>query len=179
MLQKLACTLITAGLLLACGGGTREEKANEAARAAAEKAAAKAIQKESGKKADVKITDEGMPMKTDKGEKMEISTGGATKVPEGFPADVLVYKKAKLITSTKMENTIQLQFQSEDSPAAVQEAYKKEMTAQGWKENMAMASGGVTMLHYEKDGRRAMIHIVPGDKEGSTFSVVIEGPEKK
>jgi hypothetical protein len=179
MLQKLACTLITAGLLLACGGGTREERANEAARAAAEKAAAKAIQKESGGKTDVKITDEGMTIKTDKGDKMEISTGGATKVPEGFPADVLVYKKAKLITSMKVENTTRLQFQSEDSPAAIQEAYKKEMTAQGWKENMAMTSGGVTMLHYEKDGRRAMIHIVPGDKGETTLAITVEEPEKK
>jgi hypothetical protein len=44
---------------------------------------------------------------------------------------------------------------------------------------MAMASGGVTMLHYEKDGRRAMIHIVPGDKGETTFTVSVEEPGKK
>jgi hypothetical protein len=188
MFRKQVWILIVAGLLLACGGGQQESRDNAGRQTtpkqkptAGQAAAPKTEPKTAPQTPVVKMGAEPGGTTTSvigpTGQKVETSTGDVAKMPEDFPTDVLVYK-GDLVACTKVRNNVYLQFKCSDSAADVEAAYRKEMPAKGWQMERDMSGGGVAMLHYTKDGRRAMIHVV-ADPKGTAFSIAIEKPEAK
>lgn len=100
-------------------------------------------------------------MKTDKGT-FTSTSGENAKVPEGFPKDVPIYAGAKVLASSSMpeQNTYMVQLESKDTLENVGAYYKKEMAAQGWKEESSMSQAGdspLQMLSCSKGDLAAMI----------------------
>lgn len=151
MTKKLLYLLLALPLVLgACGKKNDEEKIENA------------IEKASGGKADVDLSEGRMSIETEDGEKMEMSTGDDVQVPEDFPKDIHLYKGAKVESSIKTGNAIQLTLQTSDAAGKVADAYKKEMADKGWKEDTSIQTGDMTMLQYSKDSRNSMVHITAG-----------------
>jgi len=100
-------------------------------------------------------------MKTDKGT-FTSTSGDNAKVPEGFPKDVPIYAGAKVLASSSMpeQNTYMVQLESQDTLENVGAYYKKEMAAQGWKEESSMSQAGdspLQMLSCSKGDLMTMI----------------------
>jgi len=146
----IVCFLV---VLAGCSRGSREM------------AIERAIEKETGVKADVDISDDGMKIKTKDGE-VTITGGKAAKLPSDFPSDVYIYKGATVTTVMKLGAGSSVTLASSDDPSSVAKAYSKEMTARGWKTGASMDMGGQRMMMFSK-GKR-MVTLTAGENDGAT-----------
>jgi hypothetical protein len=135
------------------------------AKKAGEKKIEKAIEKQTGGKADVDLSEQSLKVKTDNGE-MRMTAGKSAKVPDKFPKDVLVYKKASIEAAVEVPQGFNLVMSTGDDKTKVIETYKKEMAAGGWTQKGSMDMGAQMMLMFEKDKRAA--HIMVMTEEGKT-----------
>lgn len=171
MTKTMLVVLIAASLAL---GGCGKKSDETRARTAQEKAMEKSIEKSSGDKANVDLSKEKMTFQTKEGGKVEIATGEAgVKVPDDFPKDVLVYKGAKVDSSVKSPEGMQVMLSTADPADKVAEAYKTEMTKSGWTEKTSMAMAEMTMLEYTKDQRTATVNVMKGDGKGAKVMLVL------
>lgn len=134
----------------------------------------KAIEKQGGQ-AKIDLSKGKMEIKTAEGETTVTGKGGG-KLPDGFPKDVLVYKKSTIVVSMKKDEGFLVGFQSDDDAAKVVEAYKKQMPANGWEEKMAVNLPQGTMLQYEKNKRTCAVSITKAD-EKTGIQVVVSSAE--
>lgn len=158
---SLCCFLL---LLNGCGNSV-EEKAVE-----------KRIEKETGAKTDVDLSEKGVKITGEsEGEKFSISSGESTQIPEGFPKDVLLYKPSEAVAAIAVSGGYSVTFSTPDDMAKVTSSYKEQMASEGWSEQASMNMGGQTILVYEKDGRGANVAIM--SDEGKTQISVTLGSE--
>jgi hypothetical protein len=142
-------------MVLATGCGERAE----------EKAIEKKIEEATGAKADVDLSKEGMKITGEtKGGKYTVTTGGETEIPKDFPADVFIYRPSKAMMAMKIPEGYSIALTTSDSQSKVLSAYRQEMKAKGWSEEISMSMGAQSVLGYEKNDRAANITIVPSDK---------------
>ena len=139
-----------------------------------EKAIEKSIEENTGSPASVKMSDDGVSIRTSKG---ELATGSAAQIPAGFPKDIYVYKGAKVLSSMTMPGGQMLTLETADPLARVAEAYQKEMTAAGWKQVMAMDNGDSRMLSYARDKLSAQVTISAGSDAQTTITVMAGSEE--
>ena len=156
MLSKWISMLAIMALALTGCGKKANEKSSEKA---AEKSMEMAIEKGSGGKAKVDISNGGISVKTEGKDKMEMTAGQGAKVPGDFPKDILVYKGATVLSSVKTEGAFNVTLQTTDTTNLVSDTYKEAMKNEGWTEKGATVMGEMTMLQYNKDKREAMVHI--------------------
>ena len=145
------------GLVLGAGCGKRVQ----------ERMIEKAIERDTGTKADVRIGKEGFTAKTDKGQ-MSVTSGQSARVPENFPADVLVYKGANVVMAMQVGQANSVSLTTPDDMAKVVETYKQEMTARGWSQEAALDMGEQTVLTYRKEGRTTAVAIAKDEGHGGT-----------
>ena len=155
ILCAVACSLVA---YIGCG------------KKAEEKVIEKIIEKESGGKADVDISDESISIKTEDGE-ATLHAGENVKLPADFPKDILVYKGADVKMTMEVPQGKSVTFLTKDDVSKVAEAYKKEMAGKGWKKEMAMDMGEQTSLIFKKDERMAQIMI--GKEDDKTMINII------
>jgi hypothetical protein len=160
----LCCFLL---LLNGCGNSV-EEKAVE-----------KKIEKETGAKAEVDLSDQGMKMTgTSEGEKFSVTTGEATEIPKDFPEDVPLYQPASAVSAVVVAGGYSVTLTTPDAVDKVAANYKAQMTAQGWAEQATMNMGGQTVLVYGKEeGRVVNIAVMP--VEGATTITVTVATEQQ
>jgi hypothetical protein len=160
----LCCLLL---LLNGCGNSV-EEKAVE-----------KKIEKETGAKAEVDLSDQGMKMTgTSEGEKFSVTTGEATEIPKDFPEDVPLYQPARAVSAVVVAGGYSVTLTTPDAVDKVAANYKAQMTAQGWAEQASMNMGGQTVLVYGKEeGRVVNIAVMP--VEGATTITVTVATEQQ
>ena len=160
----LCCFLL---LLNGCGNSV-EEKAVE-----------KKIEKETGAKAEVDLSDQGMKMTgTSEGEKFSVTTGEATEIPKDFPEDVPLYQPARAVSAVVVAGGYSVTLTTPDAVDKVAANYKVQMTAQGWAEQTSMNMGGQTVLVYGKEeGRVVNIAVMP--VEGATTITVTVATEQQ
>ncbi len=151
-------------LALACG--------KKAEQAAVERSMEKQIEKQTGQKADVKIGDNRVSMKSKDGE-MQYSESGDLSLPKDFDKDILIPKDAKIQTSLTQEKTRQIVMQVKQSKDELTKQYTEFQTKQGWKEESSFNSGDSSMLSYEKPDRTLLISVAK-DGDQSTISLTIE-----
>jgi len=141
-----------------------------------EKAIEKKIEKETGAKTDVDLSDKGMKITgSSEGEKYSVTTGDATEIPKDFPADVPLYQPSKAVGAVTVTGGYSVSLTTGDDAAKVAASYKEQMTSQGWSEQASMNVGGQTVLVYEKEGRATNIAVMPADGQTSiTVTVATE-----
>ena len=153
-------------ILLAAGcGETVEEKAME-----------KKIEEATGGDAEVDLSKKGMKVTGEtEGGKYTFSTGESIEISKDFPADVLIYRPSKTISSMKIPEGYSVSLTTRYDMPKVTETYKREMKAKGWSEEASMNIGAQSMLAYKKDSRAANIMIAPMDDETRiTVTVTME-----
>lgn len=169
MLKKMIIVIASVTVAL-MGCGKPSEKA-------AEKAVEAAIEKESGGKAKVDISQGSISVKTDGKDQMEMTSGQNAKVPEDFPKDIPVYAGATVLSSIKAEGSFNINLETADEMSKVTASYKEAMKKEGWTEKTAADMGQMTMLTYAKAEREAMVHI---NSDGKKTSIgLMYSPGKK
>lgn len=158
--------IATLAVLLACGKSSEEK--------AMEKAIEKTIERESGGKVKADVSRDKIEIKGEQGS-ISIASGGGVEIPEGFPADVHLYKGARVTMSARQEDGFVLALETSDDLKKVGDVYKSEMTSRGWTEKMVMNLPEGTMLQYSKDNRHAAINIT---RNKNTQINIITGQEK-
>ena len=155
----LCCFLL---LLNGCGNSV-EEKAVE-----------KKIEKETGAKTQVDLSDKGMKVTgATEGEKFSVTTGDATQIPKDFPEDVPLYQPAKAVGALEVTSGYSVTLTTPDPVDKVAASYKEQMISQGWAEQASMNMGGQTVLVYGKEGGRVTnIAVMPVEGE-TTITVTV------
>lgn len=147
MIPGFVCAAV---LVSGCG-----RKASETV---SEKIIEAAIEKEGGGKVKVDLNQDSYTVTGEKGS-TTVTGGKSAKVPESFPADVYVYKGAKVESSMEMPGAHSLALTTKDEASKVVEIYKKEMTGKGWKQEAAFETGEQVMLTYKKDKQTVMVSV--------------------
>jgi hypothetical protein len=142
-----------------------------------EKAIEKSIEASTGSPASVKMSENGIEIKTSKGE-IKAASGGDVEIPAGFPKDIYVYKGAKVLSSMTMPGGQMLTLETADPLARVAEAYQKEMTGAGWKQEMAMDNGDSRMYSYAMDKQRAQVTLNADSDNAHTTITLMAGSEE-
>jgi hypothetical protein len=131
-----------------------------------EKVIEKKIEKETGAKTEVDLSEKGMKITgATEGEKYSVTTGDATEIPKDFPEDVPFYHPSKAVGAVEVTGGYSVSLTTGDDVAKVASSYKEQMTSQGWSEQASMNMGGQTILVYEKDGRATNIAVMSQDGE--------------
>jgi hypothetical protein len=147
---------------------------------AGEKAAEKAIEAglaKEGVKADVDASGEKITIRGKDGT-TEFTGGKGAKLPDTFPKDVYVYEGATLNSALSVPGGFNLTMETGDGADRVLSAVKKNMTGQGWKEEMTMNQGEQSMVGYKKGERTAMITI-NAEKKSTHIAMTITGEKGK
>lgn len=149
---------------------------NGCGNSAQENAIEKIIEKETGSKAEVELSQKGMKITGEsEGEKYSVTTGDATEIPKGFPEDVPLYSPSKALGATAVDSGYSLLLATGDNIDKVTSGYRKQMISRGWSELSSMNIGGQQMLVYEKEGRAANIGIMSVEGETRiTVTVAME-----
>jgi hypothetical protein len=149
--------------LLGAGGYFIQQKFAEKT---GEKAAETALEKASGGKANVDVSEGGdkVSIKTDEG---SVTMGGGS-VPKNWPSDVTVYKGAKVTGSAETDEGLSLMLETSDSVEKVYEFYKSDLPSKGWSLSMNATYGGASMLQGEKSGKGVMLSVSKNEDSGKT-----------
>jgi hypothetical protein len=131
---------------------------------------------EGGAEGDIDASEGELRMKVGDDE-VTFSDEKSGTVPEGFPADVLVYKGTAVTMSLKQKDGFMLMLATTDAADTVAKSYREAMAAQGWSEEADMQVGGQTSLIYKKDERSASVTV--GAADGKTvINLVVQNPPK-
>jgi hypothetical protein len=143
-----------------------------------EKAVEKKIEKETGAKTQVDLSDKGMKVTgATEGEKFTVTTGDATEIPKDFPEDVPLYQPAKAMGALEVADGYSVTLTTPDPVDKVAANYKEQMTSHGWAEQATMNMGGQTILVYGKDERVTNIAVMPMEGE-TTITVTVATEEQ-
>ena len=154
MARFVLCVLCVIFLATGCG------------KSAEEKAMEEQIEEATGGEADVDLSKKRMEVTGEtQGGKYTVSSGEATEIPDGFPADVFIYQPSKTIMAMEIPEGYSVALTTRDEQSEVLSAYSREMETKGWSEETSMSMGNQSVLVYEKDERTANISIVPSGKE--------------
>lgn len=163
MRYTILCIVAFVLLVQGCGKKAGEKIAEKMIESAAAK---------DGVKADVKISDDKITIKTDKGQ-VTYAAGSYTKLPDNFPNDVYVYKDANVVSAVTAPNGFSILMETKDNKDKVFNTVKSKFTEGGWKEEMIMVQDENRILTYRKDKRTVNI-IVTEEKKRSTISMTVD-----
>jgi len=151
-MRRLVVCGVTAVALVLAGCGQESQ----------ERAAEKAIEKSTGGKVKADLSEGKVAVKTDDAETVITPEGGG-RVPEGFPADVPLYKGASVVAATKLKTGFFVILQSSDDAKRVADTCKAEMKAKGWEEETAVNVPQGTVVSYKKAGHTVVATIAAAD----------------
>lgn len=148
----LLTAIFILGILTGCG------------RKAEEKVLEQTIEKQTGGKATVDLSEEKMSIETEDGS-IEITGGKSAKLPDDFPADIYVLDRAKVISVMTLPGGSSVTFTASEEPSAVADLYKKEMTAKGWAVMRSMNMDPQQIIMFSKDKRTVTASIAMQDDQ--------------
>jgi hypothetical protein len=170
-LRVLAVTALSFSMLAACG------KAQEAAEDAATEAATEAaIEAMTGAEVDVEDGGQTLSGVDEQGRAFSTSQGSAAKIPESFPADVLVPDGLVLDTSTVVGDNTFVGGTLPGDLAALVERIDTHMKDAGWTALMAMTEPSQAQLLWQRDNRSVsyMLETKPDGQLGVVISHAVE-----
>jgi len=168
-MKAVVLAAVSVALVLAVGCG---RKKGSAARDAAVRAF-------SGGSVEMDSDGEGARIRTPDGTVTVAGPRGG-KLPPGFPANVPQYPGSSVVHSVVAEDAMGVTLQSPDSLQAITDYYKREMKANGWKEEGAIAMGESAMLAYSMGGTTVNIVISDtGDARMITLGIAPSGDTTK
>jgi hypothetical protein len=100
----------------------------------------------------------------------KIAAGTAAKIPESFPADVVVFKPSEVIMSAESSTGYTLGLKTDKGMDVVTAEYKKVMVDNGWSQKTAADMGQYSILGFKKDRRTATISV---NKEANMTKIMI------
>jgi hypothetical protein len=110
------------------------------------------------------------------GEETHVSAGGSVALPDGFPADVPIYPKATIVTTTTVEKAMQVMLKTTDSAQQAETFYKEKLKQGDWEIKSSMNTPQMTMLQGAKKGR--ILAIIISAESGQTMINLTVGDEK-
>ncbi len=99
-------------------------------------------------------------------------TYASEKLVSGFPADIPIYKPAKIATSQLLDgkNAVAT-LTTGDSPEDVIKFFKAELPKKGWTVENEMSMGSIAVLQGRKDGMSLTVQMTKqGDETGITIA---------
>ncbi|MBN2061447.1 MAG: hypothetical protein JW882_13630 [Deltaproteobacteria bacterium] len=154
MARFLLCVVCFIFLAFGCG------------KSAEEKAIEKQIEEQTGAKADVDLSEDKIKVEGEtEGGKFTVTSGEGSEIPDGFPADVFIYRPSKTIMAVEIPEGYSVSLTTKDDSSKVHSAYSQEMAERGWSEETSMKMGSQFVLVYEKEERAANISIMPLENE--------------
>jgi len=173
MKKILLFSLVFGLVLFTTGCGLTDKLADEATKKVTEKAL------ESVTNSDIDLTNNKITVNSN-GE--SFSLGEDLVLPDKFPADVPIYSKAKIITtSTSGTAGFYATLTSSDSFTEVNEYYNAELAAQGWTiDNTSTFTGGGQSTTYitSKTGRTLDIGVYKYEGANEvTISITTDTPD--
>jgi len=149
MTRFVFCLFLSIIFLTGCGERAEEEK----------------IEKATGTKADVDLSNKKMKITGDtENGRYTITAGEETEIPSDFPDDVFIYRPSKVLMAMKVPEGYSLTLTSSDDRSKILDTYKQKMDAKGWTEETSMIMGPQSMLVYRKNGRTASISVITSEK---------------
>ena len=147
--------LAAAGSVSGCGKCSRDK--------AAEELIGRVIERETGKEADVQISQDSMVIRSKEGE-LSFTAGESAKIPVGFPKDILVMDGSRVESALASGDGTMINLAIDRKKADVVAAYKAGMGAQGWSEEASMDVSGQAIMSFKKDARLA--NLIIGEEDG-------------
>lgn len=154
------CSLI---LIAGCGRKSQEK--------ISESVIKKAIEKQSGGKAKVDLSEGSISIQTEEGS-FQMSSGESAKIPDNFPSDVYVFEGAKIEAVMQSTEGSTLSLSTQDTISKVTGKYRSEMTNKGWKQESTINMGDQQMLLFTKDERASTV-IVTSDGEKTMIAMTV------
>jgi hypothetical protein len=144
---------------------------------AEEYAAERALESATGVDVDIANGGESLTMESAYGP-TTIVNGDSAKLPKDYPRDVYVPGDAAFSTSVVSTDGSMVVYNTGVAPPAVYAKVRSEMSAQGWKEDLATETPEASMLHYRKDDRTVQYMIQAENGATSVTQVyAVEKPE--
>ena len=144
--------------------GCSQSMTDKVAEKVVEKTIETTIEKETGKKADINISDQGFKMTTAEGS-FDMQAGDNAKAPKDLPKDIYLLPKAKINMVMQMPQGLSISLETDEALSKVATTYKAQMAKNGWKETMSMDMGGQNMLAYKKANRTVQVVIATDNKK--------------
>jgi hypothetical protein len=131
-----------------------------------------AIEKETGAKVDIDLSEEGFKYT---GEGGTFSAGSQT-IPETFPKDIPIYPNAEILFTLSQveENAHTAHLGSTHSLGNVKNYYEQELPRNGWEPKDTMEFGGMTTKTYTKNGYLLVINLTSIDDSGTNIGISYE-----
>jgi outer membrane lipoprotein-sorting protein len=162
LMRIIFCIIVLALLLQGCGKKAGEKIAKKMIESAAAR---------DGVKANVKISDDSLTIKTDKGQTI-YSAGKSAKIPDNFPRDIYVYGDANVVAALTHPEGFSIVMETKDSQEKVYNTIKTKFNESGWNEAMTMSQKGAKILTYTKENKTVNIMITE-EKKGSQINMTV------
>jgi len=101
------------------------------------------------------------------------TSGTDITLPDSFPADVLIYNDATLISSVETDEALSVTFTSGDKGPQIKTAYMEFFDNEGWSREGLMQVEGMSVLMYKKADRSASLNIIEADSEPTSVSLTL------
>jgi hypothetical protein len=102
-----------------------------------------------------------------KGKDGESLSIGNAKVPEGFPADVPIYKPSDVIVSLKVKDGYNVTLATNDSSQQVADYYKSELAKNGWTNQDTSAVFNANVAQAYQKGNTNLVIVIGNDQKAS------------
>jgi hypothetical protein len=125
---------------------------------------------------------------TQKGEGVEMTVQGkdgekahfkadeqGVELPEGFPTDVPLYPKSKIVTSMTIEKGKMVMLKTADSIKEIEKFYKEKLKENGWDIKISTETQDGMMLNGVKN--KNVVNVVVSGKPGETMINITTAPE--
>ena len=113
------------------------------------------------------------------GDKSEAKTKGGentiigNKIPDNFPSDITVYKKAELVKSIEESAGVTLTLNTSDSTTKATDFYKKDIEENGWTISSISNFEDSFLITAEKGDRSLLITVSPDKNNGKTSITLV------
>jgi len=159
MFRAVGCVVLAACVVACCGCGRKTQT----------------VVTPEGEK--ITITEEGsrgqITIEGPEGQKFQLAGDkGSLKLPEGFPADVPVFPKARLTGTSTDKHSVIVSLETTDSLAEVMQFYTDKLKASGWEIQTTVNTEDTSMLSATKQERNCTM-VAQKKGKGTTLTVTI------
>ena len=152
-MKLTSALLVVSALAIAGCGDSAEETAME-----------KQIERATGNKAQVEMSESGMKIQgSDESGSFSMTTGDAARIPDDFPQDVHIFQPSRPLIAMQIAEGWNLSLETERAVADVIAAYQQNMSSSGWTIQSSMNMGPQSVIVFEKDGRVANVMAMPAE----------------
>lgn len=104
-----------------------------------------------------------------------VSSGQGTQLPEEFPADVLVFDDAEIMSAVESADGLMVNLSSNADPDEIKAAYLASFDDHGWQQESLNNIGDMWYAQYSKGERRVQVMLMPGNNQSNTIGLQLFG----